>query len=96
MTAIDYLRMIIIAGAFIVGVLWIYYAMMTHYWVWTLVVLCWLVPVMVFFIIKFVCLDLSVYTLNIISMSLYLIGIAALGGVVIAKIKTIRENRGVE
>ena len=96
MSPIEILRLVIVIAAAVVSGLWIYYGSQSHDWLWTYFSLSWLVPVMLFFIVRFLFTEISPAALNMISLSLYLMGIASLGGVAVAKIKSMRERDGGE
>lgn len=91
MTVTDVLRLLIIIASLVVSWLWVSYGRITGRWLWSVVALCWLIPVLAFFSMRYVVV-LPPVILNQISLSLYLMGISALGGVVLAKIKSEREK----
>lgn len=92
MTAADVLRLLIILGAVVVGVLWVVVGRKTRRWLWPAIALGWLVPVAVFFIVRYV-FDVPVLTLNLISLSLYLMGVSSLGGVALAKLRCVQVGQ---
>lgn len=89
--ALMVMRGVIVAGAAVVSVLWFIYGCRSGKWLWPVVALCWLAPVMAFFIARFL-FDIDVQVLNMISLGLYLMGISSLGGVALAKLKSQREG----
>lgn len=92
MTAADVIRVLIIAGAVVVSVLWVVVGWRTQQWLWPSIALCWLIPVGAFFLIRYI-FDVPPTTLNLISLSLYLMAITSLGGVALAKLKTVQAGR---
>ena len=82
----DILRMVIVVSAGAVAILWYLYGRKTRKWIWAITALCWLIPVIVFFVLRFI-VALPVVTLNLASLSLYLIGIGILGGIATAKLR---------
>ncbi len=93
LTTVDVLRLAIIAAALIVGVLWVIYYQISKDWPLPLFAGIWLVPVAGFFIFRFVNETVAPQVLNMISLSLYMLGIAAWGGVAVAKLKMVKRSR---
>lgn len=83
------MRLLIVLGAIIVSVMWIIIGRKTGRWLWPAVALGWLVPVASFFVVRYV-FSIPVLTLNLLSLSLYLMGVTSLGGVALAKLKGVK------
>jgi hypothetical protein len=92
MTPADWMRLAIIIASSVVACLWIYIGTQTHRWLLPLIASLWLVPVAIFFIVRFLFVNIPPTTLNIISLALYLMGVAAWGGMALARLKSLAER----
>lgn len=80
MTALELIRATIVIFGLVASLMWIRAGIKTKSWTLPILSLCWLIPVIVFFALRFI-VTIDTNILNYISLGIYLSGVFILMGI---------------